>query len=451
MRRYSLHRRLLGLLLSVGIVAWTLATGLAYRHAHDELDQLLDARIVRSARLLLAQESALLERMRVGHLPEEGPYDHEYAIQVWRNGAELIVRGDHTPATRLSPVDTGFSDSSVNGRHWRVFSGWSDDRRVLVQVGEDHALRERLLLYYTLSSVPALLLGLPFLGLAVWLIVSAAVRPIVELGQQASQRGPGDLHPLDHDGAPVEIDPLIDRLNALFARIADSIESEHRFTSYAAHELRTPIAAIRAQAEVARDSREPGARNLALDRVIEGCDRASRMIEQMLLLARIDERTGHGIAHSNRLDLTAARVIASLTPSALRQGVTLELATENEVTVAADRALLEVLVNNLLDNAIRHGGPPGPVTVRCLQLADAAVLEVADRGPGVEHAELELLGNRFYRGTRAHGMGSGLGLSIVQRIAEVSGAEVAYRGGDDGVGLVVEVRFPTARGPEFHT
>ena len=441
MRRYSLHRRLLVLLLFVGVVAWTLATGLAYRHAHDELDQLLDARIARFTRLILAQEPALLEQLRIGHLPEEGPYDHEYAIQAWRNGVELIVRADHTPATRLSPVDMGFSDSRVDGRHWRVFSGWSDDRRVLVQVGEDHALRERLLLYYTLSSIPALLLGLPFLSMAVWLIVSAAVRPIVELGQQVSQRGPGDLHPLDYDSAPVEVDPLVDRLNALLARIADSIESEHRFTSYAAHELRTPIAAIRAQAEVARDSREPGARNLALDRVIEGCDRASRLVEQMLLLARIDERVDRGAPHSARLDLAAARVIANLTPAALRHGVTIELATETEVTVGAERAMVEVLINNLVDNAVRHGGPPGPVTVSCLQQADQAVLEVADRGPGVPDAELLNLGQRFYRGSGAQGTGSGLGLSIVQRIAELCGATVHYRRGDDGVGLVVEVRF----------
>ena len=441
MRRYSLHRRLLGLLLFVGVVAWTLATGVAYRHAQDELDQLLDARISRSARVMMAQEPEVLARMRLGTLADEGPYDHEYALQVWRNGTELLVRSFTAPETRLSSVEQGFSDSTVDGRKWRVYSGWDHDKCTLVQIAEDHKLRDRLLLYYTLSSVPALLIGLPFLGLAVWLIVSAAVRPIVELGQQASQRGPGDLRPLDYDGAPVEIDPLVDRLNALFARISDSIESEHRFTSYAAHELRTPIAAIRAQAEVARDSREPDSRSLALDRVIEGCDRASRLVEQMLLLARIDERTGHGIAHSNRLDLAAARVIASLTPGALRQGVTLELATEEEVTVAADRALLEVLINNLLDNAIRHGGPPGPVTVRCRQLAGMAVLEVEDRGPGVDDAELELLGNRFYRGTHAHGAGSGLGLSIVQRIAEVSGAEVSYRRGADGHGLVVEVRF----------
>lgn len=421
-----------------------LATGLAYRHAHDELDRLLDARIARSARILMAQEPEVLERVRIGQLPDEGPYDHEYSMQAWRDGTALILRSDNAPAARLSLVETGFSDSTVDGRRWRVYSGWDGDKCTLVQVAEDHALRERLLLYYTLSSVPSLLLGLPFLGLAVWLIISAAVRPIVELGQEVSRRGPADLHPLAYDGTPVEIDPLIDRLNALFARIDDSMQSERRFTSFAAHELRTPIAAIRAQAEVARDGRDAGARGIALERVIEGCDRASRLVEQMLLLARIDERIGHGHVHSTRLDLTAARVIANLTPGALQHGVTLELATDEEVTVAADRALLEVLLQNLLDNAVRHGGAPGPVAVSCRQLGDVAVLEVADRGPGVADAELAQLGNRFYRGVGAKGAGSGLGLSIVQRIAEISGAEVSYRRGTDGVGLVVEVRFPHA-------
>lgn len=430
------------LLIGVGCIAWMLATGLAYRHGHDELDQLFDARIARSARMLMTQEPEVLERMRIGQLPGEGLYDHEYAMQAWRDGTVPVLRSDTAPAARLSSVESGFSDATVDGRHWRVYSGWSDDKSTLVQVAEDHALRERLLLDYTLSSVPSLLLGLPFLGLAVWLIISAAVRPIVELGQEVSRRGPGDLRPLASDGVPVEVDPLIDRLNALFVRISDSIQSERRFTSYAAHELRTPIAAIRAQAEVARDGRDAGARDVALERVIEGCDRASRLVEQMLLLARIDERIGHGQSHTTRLDVTAARVIANLTPGALQQGVTLELATDEEVTVATDRALLEVLLQNLLDNAVRHGGAPGPVTVSCRQLGSVAVLEVADRGPGVMDAELSQMGNRFYRGMGAKGAGSGLGLSIVQRIAEISGAEVAYRRGADGHGLVVEVRFP---------
>lgn len=441
MRSYSLRRRLLALLLSSVVVAWAATTLLTYHHAHHELDELLDAHLARSARLLLAQEGEELEEIDLGATQDAGPYGQEVVVQVWRGGDVPVLRSAGAPASRLSPVETGFSDAQVAGRHWRVFSGWDVERQVLVQVAEDHALRERLLAHYTLSGLPALLFGVPLLGVLVWLVVGAAVRPLALLGNEVSRRGPGDLRSLPDDGAPAEVQPLVERLNALFARITASMQAERRFTSHAAHELRTPIAAIRAQAEVARDSPEPEVRGRALDRVMEGCDRAARLVDQMLLLARIDEQSARDAPSPTRLDQTAANVIADLAPQALEQGVALELATDEPVTVAMDGALTEVLLRNLLDNAVRHGGAPGPVTVRCLQRGDGAVLEVADRGPGVADSELGQLGRRFYRASSARGPGSGLGLSIVQRIAESGGAKVAYRRGADDRGLVVEVRF----------
>jgi two-component system sensor histidine kinase QseC len=241
----------------------------------------------------------------------------------------------------------------------------------------------------------------------------------------------------------MEVNPLVERLNALFARIAASMQAERRFTSHAAHELRTPIAAIRAQAEVARESVDPAARDVALAHVIEGCDRAARLVDQMLLLSRIDERASQGGPATSRLDEAASRVIADLAPAALENGVALELATDEAVSVAVDGALLDVLLRNLLDNAVRHGGPPGPVTVRCTEDADGARLEVADLGPGVDETELAQLGSRFYRASSARGPGSGLGLSIVERIAEGCGGTVRYRRGDDGRGFAVEVRLPS--------
>jgi two-component system sensor histidine kinase QseC len=442
-RRYSLRRRLLTLLLASVVVAWAATTLLTYNHAHHELDELLDAHLARSARLLLAQEGDELEEIRIGDSADAGPYGQEVVLQVWRGGRVLALRSAGAPAGRLSPVESGFSDATVDGRHWRVFSGWDVERQVLVQVAEDHALRERLLAHYTLSGLPALLFGVPLLGVLVWLVVGAAVRPLAHLGHEVNRRGPGDLRPLPDDGIPMEVTPLVDRLNALFARISASMQAERRFTSHAAHELRTPIAAIRAQAEVAGDGIDPAARERALAHVIEGCDRAARLVDQMLLLARIDERASQdGAAHS-RLDLAAARVIADLTPAALDAGVAIELATEEAVSVAADGALLEVLLRNLIDNAVRHGGPPGPVTVRCIDDGQGARLEVADLGPGVDETELTHLGHRFYRASSARGPGSGLGLSIVQRIAEGCGGTVRYRRGAAARGLVVEVLFPS--------
>lgn len=443
MRRYSLRRRLLTLLLGSVVFAWTVATLLTYRHAHHELDELLDAHLARSARLLLAQEGDELEEIRLDAAADAGPYGQDIVLQVWRDGRTLALRSAGAPDTRLSGTENGFSDTALDGRHWRVFSGWDVEHTVLVQVAEDHALRERLLAHYTLSGLPALLFGVPLLGVLVWLTVGSAVRPLAGLGHEVSRRGPGDLHPLADDGAPDEVRPLVERLNALFARIAESMLAERRFTSHAAHELRTPIAAIRAQAEVARDSHDPAARGPALDRVIEGCDRAARLVDQMLLLARIDETATAGPPVAARLEQVAARVIADLAPAALAQGVALELDADEAVPVAVDVALLDVLLRNLIDNAVRHGGAPGPVTVRCLRRDGAGLLEVRDRGPGVDASELARLGQRFYRATGARGPGSGLGLSIVQRIAEGCGARVAYAPGDDGRGLVVAVSFPS--------
>jgi two-component system sensor histidine kinase QseC len=439
---YSLRRRLLTLLLASVVAAWAVTMLLTYQHAHHELDELLDAHLARSARLLLAQEGDDLEEIRLGEPGDPGPYGQEIVVQVWRDGGVLVLRSAGAPGARLSPVERGFSDAEVAGRHWRVYSGWDVEHRWLVQVAEDHALRDRLLAHYTLSGLPAILLAVPLLGMLIWLIVGAAVRPLALLGLEVSRRGPGDLQPLPDSGAPVEVRPLVERLNALFARIAESMQSERRFTSHAAHELRTPIAAIRAQAEVARDVPDPAIRSAALAHVIEGCDRAARLVDQMLLLARIDEHATPGALPTARLDRIAARVIADLAPGALEQGVSLELATEEAVTVAADATLLEVLLRNLIDNAVRHGGPPGPVEVHCRRDEHGAVLEVADRGPGVDCSEIESLGRRFFRASGASGPGSGLGLSIVQRIAEHSGGSVLYRRGPDDRGLVVELRFP---------
>jgi two-component system sensor histidine kinase QseC len=439
---YSLRRRLLTLLLASVVAAWAVTMLLTYQHAHHELDELLDAHLARSARLLLAQEGDDLEEIRLGDVGDPGPYGQEVVVQVWRDGGSLALRSAGAPGVRLSPVESGFSDAEVEGRHWRVYSGWDVEQRWFVQVAEDHALRDRLLAHYTLSGLPAILLGVPLLGVLVWLVVGAAVRPLALLGLEVSRRGPGDLQPLPDSGAPAEIRPLVERLNALFARIAESMQSERRFTSHAAHELRTPIAAIRAQAEVARDVPDPAIRSAALAHVIEGCDRAARLVDQMLLLARIDEHATPGALPTARLDRIAARVIADLAPGALEQGVSLELATEEAVTVAADATLLEVLLRNLIDNAVRHGGPPGPVEVHCRRDEHGAVLEVTDRGPGVVRDEIESLGRRFFRASSASGPGSGLGLSIVQRIAEHSGGSVLYRRGPDDRGLVVELRFP---------
>jgi two-component system sensor histidine kinase QseC len=236
--------------------------------------------------------------------------------------------------------------------------------------------------------------------------------------------------------------PLAERLNALFRRVGESLEKERAFTADAAHELRTPIAGIRAQAQVAREATEDAERRRALDQVLAGCDRAARLAEQLLTLARLD--AGQGQLRLAPCDLAqiAREVLAELAPGAHSCGTALALVAVAPVPVAGDSLLLHVLVRNLVDNAVRYGGPEGAVTVTVGRDAEGSRLCVSDRGPGIPLAERQRVLDRFYRSVGTREQGAGLGLSIVSRIAALHGAKLELSEGPGGHGLCATVGFP---------
>ena len=444
MNRPSIRRRLVALLLLVLIAAWVGIGGATYVDSHREIDALLDAHLAQSARLVIAQAGHELEDVEVEDLEDVPGYRQRVAFQVWQDGSTLVLRSAAAPSGRLSPVESGFSDAELDGRRWRIFSGWDGEHEVLVQVGEDHAARERIARRIARNALLPLLLALPLVGLTIWWVVGRGLRPLRELGDELALRGPQDLRPLGLRDPPREVVPVATTIDRLLERIRESLDSERRFTSHAAHELRTPMAAIRAQAEVARDATDAGVRNAALEHVIEACDRAAHLIGQLLLLARVDETAAGAGQVQCRLDEIARRVLADLAPSAMEQGVALELDAD-EVVLRGDPALLEVLVRNLADNAVRHGGSAAVrVTVRAGP--GGASLSVADDGPGLTDDERAHLGQRFYRAASARGAGSGLGLSIVGRIAELHGARLIFGRGEGGTGLRAEVRFDAQAG-----
>jgi two-component system sensor histidine kinase QseC len=278
------------------------------------------------------------------------------------------------------------------------------------------------------------------LALLLWVAVTRGLRPLVRLTDEVAQREPDNLAPLDAQSAPREVLPLIERLNKLFARIDASLRKERRFTADAAHELRTPVAGIRAQAQVARAATNEAERNRALDNAILGCDRAAHLIDQLLTLARIDT-LGDEAAGMCRLRSLAAEMIAAIAPTALARNVRLELAEGDEAQVRGDAALLRILLRNLIDNAVRHTPEGTTVSVSIGVDRGHGYLSVSDNGPGIPSEEMPRIAERFYRplGTRASG--SGLGLSIVKRIAEIHGASLQLAPNEDGVGLRATVSF----------
>lgn len=436
----SIRGHLLWLLLLGLAAAWIAAAVVTYTDSHRAVDALLDAHLRQSARLLVAQAEFDLDELEV----DDDDEDTEVAFQLRRADGRVLVQSANAPREPLASATRGFSDGRVDGRRWRVYTMPAGDDGAILHFAEDHATRERISRRVAIRALAPVLAALPLFGCVIWWAVGRALRPLQRVGDEIARRGATDLAPLSQEPLPAELRPLVRRLDELFLSIRESLDSERRFTSQAAHELRTPVAALRAQAEVAAGTRDPAVREAALLHCIEACDRMARLVTQLLLLARADEVDAIVDAQPCRLDLIAQSVLAEIAPSAERAHVTVSLDARGDCTVAGRSALLEALVRNLVDNGVRHGR--GAVRVVLGAEADTVVLRVEDDGPGVPAAVLSQLGRRFYRAPDATEPGSGLGLSIVARIAELHGGAVRFARGPRGRGLHVSVSLPR-RGP----
>lgn len=442
MKPFSLRRRLLQVVLPAVAIGWGVSAVLTYRDAHRGIDAVLDAHLEQSAGLMIAQAGHELEEIDTDELDEIGPYSQRLAFQVWEHGSALVLKSADAPRTRLSAVERGFSEALVDGTRWRIYSNWDKPQRFLIQIAEDHAARERIARHVAVNTLWPMLAGLPALAAIIWWLISRVLRPVSGLAGQISERDAASLAPLAVDGLPLEVVPLIARLNELFARITASLESERRFTANAAHELRNPLAALRAQAEVARGATQDVARNAALDKVIEGCERMTRLVSQLLLLARVEHEETTLSMIPGGLAAIARRVIADAAPEALNRGVEIGLDAEDLPDFMGDPTLLTALLRNLVDNAVRHA--QNRVDVRVARHDSYVELQVMDDGPGIDPGDRARLGSRFYRGATASGTGSGLGLSIVTHIAGLHGATVEFGAGLEGRGLGVQIRFHSA-------
>jgi two-component system sensor histidine kinase QseC len=445
---YSLRRRLLVVLLAAVLVVWLATAIYSYFDARHELNELLDAHLAQSAALIMVQGGHALEEIDTERAPQLHRRSRPVAFQIWEGGTTLRLHSVSAPETRLSDREEGYSDTRLGGKRWRVFSTWDDRHRFLVQVGERDEARREIAAAAVTTLLAPLVFALPALGLFVWLSIVRALGPVNALGKKVEARAPDDVTPLEPGGAPVEIVPLVRSLNTLFSRIATLIERERRFTADAAHELRTPLAALKTQAQVARAATDDRERTHALDSVIAGCDRAARLVEQLLTLARLDPEQRQDHRERCNLRLLARQVIADLAPAALWKQVEIELAGADDAQIECYPALVTVLLRNLIDNAIRYSTRRSRVHVDVRSAGDGTAVTVTDEGPGIAPEERAKVGTRFYRVLGTEETGSGLGLSIVRRIAEIHRAAVSLDSGPGGKGLRVRVTFP-ARMPEY--
>lgn len=460
----------------------------AVQAGQDEADELFDARLATSARVLESLLARQIEHATInaplimslpdplrrmanahdqaqsdsppttvmgalqdwlfGHHDIETPFGHEYethiAYQVWAvefDGAafRLLARSSSAPERPFAPMNAGFSDHELDDGVWRVFVLQAGE--TWIQVGERLDAREELSAKLGWATGAPLLIGLGVLLLLNGLLIGYGLAPLSEMAERISGRSPRDDQALTLSRVPAEIEPVLSALNALLGRVRDALARERRFIDAAAHELRTPLAALRIHAQNARRAEDPARLNKSLDSLLEGIARTVHLTEQMLA----HSRAGRGVQDIPLSLRDVVRdAVAQRHPSCEASGHALELQAGDEaLTVVADANSLSSMVGNLIDNAQRYAPAGTAITLELGRDGDQARLVVSDAGPGIPQDMRERVFEPYFRIPGSAGSGSGLGLAIVREVAEYLGGQIAL-GEAEGGGLRVELRLPLA-------
>lgn len=453
---YSLQWRLILAVLALLALTWMLVIAGTYLHTRQQVSQLLDSHMVQIASLLAVQdvEDIHEENPREDKRPPPpGRFKVPVVYQVWKKG-ELVAHSSLAPLEPLAPGPgfSGFSIALAAHAKWRIYAMPGIEENVQIVVAENIVARKEIVHASVQTLLASLLLAFPLLAAAIWLTLRNAVKPLNHLSEQIRQRAPQATTPLSIPRMPSEIEPLVHALNQLFARMGDMLHNERRFTADAAHELRTPIAAIRMMAQVAQGAQADAERQQALDGVLQGCDRATRLVEQLLQLARLEADSHTAIVAS------PSRAVANILPAlhqvmhdlqqtlADRRAQTIVWQAPATLPSPMPAPLAGVLLRNLLDNALRYSPDNATVRIVLQALPDAGMRWVVeDSGPGMNEADLARLGERFFRVLGTGKTGSGLGWSIVQRIVLLHGLQIRVDRSDDLGGLRITVSTIQAR------
>ncbi len=452
----SLRARLLLILLPATTLIWLASGVISYLQASHEAVEMLDGQLAQTSKLLIVRTLHHMDGLnREADLEEEltvagvrHPYEQPLAFQIWGADGRLWLRSGNAPAVPMS-ASAGYQDILHDGRPWRMLSAWAPEQVFQIQVAQSLEDRERVALEVATHVGKPIILALPLLCLITYLAVRRAMGPLETLADGVAARSPDNLESLPENGdAPREVKPLMHALNLLLSRLRAALENERRFTADAAHELRTPLAAIRIQTQVALASGEEADRRHALRQVQAGTDRASRLVDQLLRLARLDPMAGLEQAAEVDLEELTARLEEEFAPLARQAGKLLHrVDTPDRVVARADEDLLRLALRNLLDNALRHTPPGCEVTLGAALDKGLPMIWVRDTGSGVALDELDRLSDRFVRGRDVTEEGSGLGLAIVKRVAELHGARLSLSNHPEG-GLEARIHWLSSAADE---
>lgn len=446
----SLARRLLFAQMALLLCLWLLLMGFAILDAvrqNRDLSYSLRYDLIFSVTQSLADRPAQLhdalaqiDRFQHGAGSQRDSPEWRILMQVWR-GKDRIYASPEMAQVVENTVQGTTETLDIDGHRWRAHTRQSADTRIRVTLAQPADLSGIFLTHWGYLLLP-LLVCLPLMALPAWLSVRLALRPWKTVSEEIARRGPQDLSPLAFRPAHRELRPLVDSVNAMLRSVSDSARRERDFISDAAHEMRTPLAAMRVNIEALQAHWPEASQQALLDGSLRGAERATRLVNQLLALMRTEAASSGPPRARLALEQIAQDSLAALSPLARERRVELELQADCGAWLMGEVEGLRSLVDNLVDNAIKYSRPGGLVTVSVRCDAACAVLTVADEGPGVPPELHARLGERFYRVPGQVQAGSGLGLAIVSATVARHGGRMGFGGAARGRGLVVTVRVP---------
>lgn len=480
----SIRKRLLVGVIGTIFLSWFVVIGLVYKSSHNEIGEIYDASLASYARVLTElmaheamEEQLLMERFQQlvdeigieavqqskvlsGFLAKYQSPDatedylsldltksvrgHEYeskkAFLVKALDGQVLLRSSAN--VPFQTIVDGYQTALIGGERWRLFGLTEPENAIAIMVGENIEVRTELQNEIIINTIWPFLAMLPFIALIILVVINQGLKPLQSVAEKVSKRSPSSLDGLRLDAVPVEVLPIVKELNQLFERIRQALDNERRFTSNAAHELRTPLAVLKTHVQVlqmkANDELQP-----TISRLLNGIDRATHMVEQLLTLARSEAKELEGVTFVE-LDLVSLTrsVMTDYANLALEKNITLSFEdnTENSL-VNGDKALIESVIRNLVDNAVRYTPVDGSINVSIGKTPDGLQLRIEDTGPGIDPAKKELMFQRFQRGNGNGEQGVGLGLFIVKQIIELHHIEFSIENATPTGGLIVRLGF----------
>lgn len=459
LKNYSLRGVLLVTLLSASVLIMCITAYKSYKDTRKEIAGLLDAELALSAKVLndfvktklmdgpLSVELAQTKELKIADDQQNKPRRHKgenkVSFQLWTEKDGLIIRSNKAPTFPLSVWREGFSETKIGNHLWHVFSLPADTGEYIIHVAQRHDIRQELTDDISKRLIKPMLIGIPVMGVVIWLIVGRSLRSINQLADEINKRKANKLDPLSTKNLPKEIQPLVSAQNQLFLHVAEAFEKEQRFTADASHELRTPLAGLLAQAQVAMKTEDPQVRQQALSRIEEAVKSMTHLIQQLLTLARIDPSTDFLETQPTNISAELYDVITALERYAYAKQIKLELQEHPSAIIQANPPLINILLRNIVDNAIKYTPEKGRIITSVEQKNQATYFITEDSGEGIPAQLYDQVLDRFYRcvETANTTRGSGLGLSIVNQIAKLHGAEIKLARSQFG-GLKFTVVFP---------